>query len=294
MDTTDIQNALSDALDRPIDVERLESVAGGDINQAAVAHTDAGQYFVKWNRAGPADLFEREEEALREMRRADTSLRIPEPIVSTRPVDGHPAFLVMEYLEPGRRVSDFDERLGRGLAELHNHASDAGFGFPHDNYCGTTLQPNDWGDEWVEFYREKRLRHQLQLAVDHRDVSSSDRRDYETMLSTPDALPGADPEPPALIHGDLWSGNLHVAPDGTPAIIDPAAYYGHREAELGMMELFGNYSDRVYDAYQEVRPLQSGWRERLPLYKLYHVMNHYNLFGGHYASQAFRIVRRYA
>ena len=112
------------------------------------------------------------------------------------------------------------------------------------------------------------------------------------MLDQLDTIIGIEPEPPALLHGDLWSGNLHVAPDGRPALIDPAAYYGHREAELGMMELFGGFSHTVYEAYQAHASLQDGWRRRLPVYKLYHVMNHYNLFGGHYGSQAFDIVRR--
>ena len=287
-----LEEILTDALGENVELDGLRRVGGGDINEAALADTSEGRFFVKWNRLGPRDLFEREEEALREMRSSETSLVIPEPILSRRPRDSHPALLVLEYLEPGRRVSDFDERLGRGLAELHAKSADR-FGFHHDNYCGTTLQPNAWTDDWIDFYREHRLRHQLRLAVENRNVSGSDRRAYESLLNRLDDFLGIDPEPSALIHGDLWSGNLHVAPDGRPSIIDPAAYYGHPEAEIGMMELFGRYSQRVYDAYQELRPLQDGWRERLPLYKLYHVMNHYNLFGGHYGSQAFDIVRRF-
>ena len=287
-----VTDLLAETFGSDLQVDRLTSVAGGDINDAAVAETNEGQFFVKWNRTGPPDLFEREAEALSEMRDSGTELAIPEPIAVARPEGERPGMLVMEYLAPGTKVADFDERFGRGLARLHQKSADA-FGFPHDNYCGTTTQPNDWTDDWVDFYREHRLGHQLRLAVDHRDVSSSDRRAFEQLLDRLDEFLGGEDASPALIHGDLWSGNLHVAPDGHPALIDPAAYYGHPEAEIGMMELFGGYSRTVYDAYQEVRPLRDGWRDRLELYSLYHVMNHYNLFGGHYGRRAFDIVGRW-
>ncbi len=288
-----LKEALDETLDTSVTIDHLETVSGGDINEAAVAETSEGKLFVKWNRGDvPDDLFKREAEALDEMREAETNLTIPEPICHRSPKEERPGFLVTEHLESGRRVPDFDEQLGRGLAQLHNHSSDQ-FGFKHDNYCGTTPQSNAWTDDWVDFYREHRLRHQLELAVEQRSVRDSDRKAFERLLERLDAYLVPEPEPPALIHGDLWNGNLHVAPDGTPALIDPAAYYGHREAEIGMMELFGGFSSRVYEAYEEVRPLQEGWRDRLSLYSLYHVMNHYNLFGGHWGDQAFDIVRRW-
>lgn len=285
-----MKDAIATALGTP--VTGLRPVSGGSINQAAVVETPDGELFVKWNRHPIPDQFDREAEALQALRDSGTSLRIPEPIVWRRPRGDTPAFLVIEYLEPGRKVADFDALLGRGLAELHAASADQ-FGFSHDNYCGATPQPNPWTDDWITFYREHRLRHQLEICADRRGFSSSDRADYERLLERLDELLGIEPEPPALIHGDLWSGNLHVAPDGLPSIIDPAAYYGHREAELGMMSLFGGFSSRVYDAYQESFPLQRGWRDRLPLYELYHVMNHYYLFGGGYGSQAMGIVKRF-
>lgn len=287
-----IAEALGEELGEQVSVARLRRVSGGSINQAAVVETSAGEFFVKWNRHPIPDQFDREAEGLAALQGSDSGLRIPEPIAWRRPRGDTPAFLVLEYLEPGRRVADFDAQLGRGLAALHRTSAER-FGFQHDNYCGATPQPNTWEGDWITFYREHRLRHQLQLAVDNRGVSGVDRRAYETMLDRLDVSLGIDPEPPALIHGDLWSGNLHVAPDGRPGLIDPAAYFGHREAELGMMNLFGGFSSAVYDAYDESYPLQPGWRERLPLYELYHVMNHYNLFGGHYGAQAFAIVRRF-
>jgi fructosamine-3-kinase len=251
------------------------------MNETAVVETDAGPFFAKWNRSPLPHLFEREAEGLRALAASGTSLRVP------RPVCARADLLVMEYLPPGRPAPDLDERFGRGLAELHRATAPA-YGFPHDNYCGTTPQPNGWLDDWTAFWRERRLRFQLDLAA---DMPRDERRVFDRLLGRLDALLVA--EPPALIHGDLWGGNRHVAPDGGPAIVDPAAYYGHREAELGMMVLFGGFSARVFAAYEEVRPLAPGWRDRLPLYSLYHVLNHRHLFGGGYGAQALRIARRF-
>lgn len=287
-----VADALQDALGTDVHVESTRSVGGGSINQAAVLQTNVDAYFLKWNRHPIDDQFELEAMALREMRSSPTDLVVPRPIVHRAPRDGMPGFLVIEYLEPGQRVVDFDEQLGRGLAQLHRESAE-GFGFHRDNYCGTTPQPNSWCGDWVEFYREQRLGFQLRLAVDKRGVSSSDRRAYEDLLDQLDEFLLTDESVPSLIHGDLWSGNLHVAPDGRPALIDPAAYYAHREAELGMMRLFGGFSERVFDAYDEAWPLDPGWRDRLDLYELYHLMNHYNLFGGSYGRRAFSIVERW-
>ena len=161
-----------------------------------------------------------------------------------------------------------------------------------DGYCGATPQPNPLSPTWSDFYAEHRLHHQLRLAR-ARGLAKRDGEVIERAIERARTLLDDD-EPPALIHGDLWSGNLHVTPDGTPALIDPAAYYAHREAELGMMTLFGGFSARVYDAYDEARPLRAGWRERLDLYALYHVLNHFHLFGGGYGAQAVALARSYA
>lgn len=287
-----VERRMAEALGTAVEVRDMRGASGGSINRAAVLDTSVGEFFLKWNRKPIADLFEVEAEALREMRDSQTDLVIPEPVVATRPTGDVPAFLVLEYLAPGTRISDFDEVLGRGLAQLHRMSAEQ-FGFHSDNYCGTTPQPNAWCEDWIEFYREQRLRHQLRLAVGERGVSRSDRRAWESLLDRLDDVLGIDPEPPALIHGDLWSGNLHVTPEGRPSLIDPAAYYGHREAELGMMDLFGGFSDRVFAAYDEAWPLQDGWETRIELYSLYHVLNHYNLFGGSYGQQAMSIVRNW-
>ena len=288
----EVRSALADALGQEVRIADARPVGGGCINSAARLETDHGDYFVKWNSAPLPGLFEREAEGLEAMGRSGSSLVFPEVVAHREPEGGRPGFLVTTWLEPGRRGPGFDEALGRGLAELHRASADA-FGFTHDNYCGATSQPNGWLGRWPDFYRERRLRHQLRLAVGAGLVSRADRRSYERLLERLDDLLPADGEVPALIHGDLWSGNLHVTAEGRPALIDPAAYYGHREAELGMMLLFGGFSAHVIAGYEEAWPLPPDWRSRVPLYSLYHLMNHLNLFGGGYGAQALAVVRRF-
>jgi len=287
-----VREALAEALGADPGALELDPAGGGCINSAAVTRAGGREWFVKWNDRPLPEQFAAEAAGLNALAASGTSLVVPRAVAWSDAGPGR-SFLAMDYLPPGSRVRGFEARLGRGLAELHQATSSRGFGFEVDGYCGATPQPNGWLPGWVEFYRERRLGHQLDLARG-RGLGADDYARGRRLLDRLDDLLGESAaEPPALIHGDLWSGNLHVAPDGRPSLIDPAAYYGHREAEIGMMELFGGFGPRVYAAYEEVRPLAPGWRERVDLYSLYHVLNHYNLFGGGYGSQAMRIVRRY-
>ena len=287
-----IERLLQYALGEYRSIEHVEPISGGDISDAALVETPHDRFFIKWHHSGPADLFEREAQALRLMRATDTELIIPEPLGVVRADDDLPAALVLEYLEPGRRGADFDEQLGRGLAQLHSASADA-YGFAHDNYCGTTLQPNDWTHDWIAFYGQQRLHHQVTLCDERRGLDTRQRRLLLRLVDGLDQWLDTHEHRPALIHGDLWAGNVHTTVDGQPAIFDPAAYYGHREAEMGMMKLFGGFSETVYDAYEEIDPLPQHWRTRVPLYSLYHVLNHYYIFGGHYAEQAASIAERW-
>jgi fructosamine-3-kinase len=267
----------------------LSGGGGGSINRSAILQCATTRLFVKWNDRPLPRQFEAESEGLKELRAARTSLRIPEPYAHYDGAAGE-SFLLMEYLEPAAECEAYDELLGRGLAELHRHGSEAGFGFTMDGYCGATPQPNPWHTNWSQFYSDQRIGHQLSLA-ERCGMRPADLAVLEQLRARLDEW--IDDEPPALIHGDLWSGNRHVSPEGLPSILDPAAYYAHREAELGMMSLFGGFSRRVWDSYNEAYPLREGWRERLDLYALYHVLNHFVLFGGGYGPQAVRIASRY-
>lgn len=286
--------ALSERFGEPVSVTGSRGIGGGCINEAMALETSKGRFFAKSNASVLEGLFAREAAGLSAMRKSGTRLAVPRVICFEDPAPGAPGFLITELLEPGRRERGFDEALGRGLAELHRATSDRGFGFEVDTYCGSTVQPNGWMDRWVDFYRERRIGFQMKLGRDRGVFSKGDARATESFLARLDDLLAGPAEPPALIHGDLWGGNLHVAPDGRPSLIDPAVYYGHREAELGMMTLFGGFSGRVFDAYHEAWPLEPGWRDRNALYTLYHLMNHANLFGGGYTGQAMSIVRRHA
>ena len=287
-----VAHAVGTALGPGLRVLAARPVGGGCINEAARLETDRGPLFCKWHDAPPPGMFAAEAEGLAAMRAAGADLHVPEPLAWRDGEEGGPGFLVTSWLERGRPGADFDTRLGEGLAALHT-ASAPRFGFSRDGYCGTTPQPNSWLPRWVDFYRTRRLGHQTRLARDGGRLDGAQAALLERLLGRLDELLADDGEPPALIHGDLWSGNLYAGEDGLPALVDPAAHYAHREAELGMMTLFGGFSDRVYAAYHAARPLAPGWRERNGLYQLYHVLNHLNLFGGGYGAQALALARRY-
>lgn len=291
--------ALERVTGAPITISRRTGLGGGSISRVERLDTGAGPFVLKWLPRAAADLFDAEAAGLLALAESGTSLTIPAIITSSSDDPGgeHRAsaapFIVLEFLPPAARCADFDERLGRGLAELHRHSNDR-FGFARDTYCGATRQPNAWADRWVGFYAASRLAHQTELAARAGAIDDHDRRTLEHVCSRLASWLTEPPEGPALIHGDLWSGNLHVTSVGRPALIDPAVYFAHREAELGMMTLFGGFSSRVFDAYHEAFPLEPGWRERNGLYQLYHVLNHVNLFGAGYLVQMRNLARRYA
>ena len=276
----DVRDAVARALGA--EVAEARSIGGGDINDAyRVALADGREVFVKTNARAPSTMFPAEANGLAWLAEPG-AIRIPEVLA------GSEHFLALELIEPGRRVAGFDEELGRALAALHRSGAPS-FGLDHDNFIGrlpqanAPAQPNDW----PTFYRERRLVPQLRMAEERGLASKSMRRGFDALFDRLDALVG-DPEPPARLHGDLWGGNLHVGEDGRPCLIDPAVYGGHREIDLAMMQLFGGFGPRVFDAYDEAYPLGDGWRERTPLYQLYFLMVHVNLFGSGYVGSAER------
>lgn len=261
----------------------------GGLHSSALARAGDHVIFVKWSDRSVPGQFAAEAAGLDALRECESGLAIPRVLCGSDAGPGR-SFLALEFLEPGVARPDFDELLGRGLAIVHRRSSSEGFGFPIDGTCGATFQPNGFLRSWVEFFRERRLRHQIRLAHER----GMAREHVALLESLADRIHRliADEPPPSLIHGDLWSGNVIVAPDGRPALVDPAAYFADREMEFGMMRLFGGFSSRVHDAYRESWPLRPEARYRVEAYMLYHVLNHFALFGGGYGLEAVAIARR--
>lgn len=281
---------LSDLYGQKTVLQQKEHIGGGCINHALMLKCNTGNFFLKWNSSCASDMFVKEEAGLQEMLSVQNEFLIIPQVIWAKHVDELPGLLLMEYLQPSVNNSGFDEKLGRGLAVLH-HKTNKKYGFHHDNYCGATIQNNQWNTSWIDFFGQQRIMHLVHLIVEKRGLTNSEIKIYEKLV---DKLPSilSHETKPSLIHGDLWSGNYMNSANG-PALIDPAAYYADREMELSIMTMFGGFSPRVWDAYQEMNPLPSGWKERNLLYQLYHVLNHYYLFGGSYLSQANYTARQF-
>jgi fructosamine-3-kinase len=291
-----MQTGLRAALEAALgsEVSQAGSLSGGDINQAhQIALADGRRLFVKTNARSPRGMFAAEARGLRWLAEPG-ALRIPEVVAVSRPEDAH-QFLVLELIASGRPADDFDESLGRGLAALHR-AGAPDFGLEHDNFIGWLPQENAPAATWTEFYRTRRLEPQLRRAVDEGTATPRMRRGFDQLFRVLDDLIGSPElcEPPARLHGDLWNGNLLCDDGGAPCLIDPAVYGGHREIDLAMMRFFGGFGARVFAAYEEVWPLADGSQARVPLYQLYPLMVHVNLFGGGYVGSAEAMLERLA
>jgi len=261
-------------------LERERGVGGGCINSARVLEGGGRRYFVKLNDARLLAMFEAEAEGLADLASTGT-VRVPAPICHG--VAEGQAWLAMECVDMGGSGRAL-ERFGRELAEMHRAGRDY-FGWHRDNTIGSTPQVNTPSDDWVAFYRDRRLGFQLDLAM-QRGAGGSLRREGERLMADLGAFFSTYKPAPSVLHGDLWSGNYAIDADGVPVMFDPAVYYGDREADLAMTELFGGFSPDFYRAYDEAWPLDAGYPVRKTLYNLYHIINHYNLFGGGYLAQA--------
>lgn len=282
---------LSARFGEKVAVRSVVSLAGGCINHAAKMETSAGTFFLKWNANGEPDMFLREAEGLAELKKAAKGELVIPDVYAAKATGDSPGFLVQEYLPPRPAHPGDDEKLGRGLGILHLYQNKQ-FGFYENNYCGATLQSNPWTDNWAVFFRDQRIGFLLQLIQNERPLPVAETDVYERLHGK---IPGLLPthSTPVLIHGDLWSGNYMMTEKG-PALIDPATCYADREMEFAIITLFGGFSQRFFYAYNEVNPLPADWKIRNRLYQLYHVLNHYYLFGGGYQSQALQIARYFA
>lgn len=278
----EISDSLASAVGGAGKITGKHQLSGGSINSAYRVETEhGGSFFVKLNREELLSMFEAESEGLQELRKAN-AIRVPEPVLSGAG-QGY-SWIVTEYISFGRGTARTEEMFGRQFAEMHRYVSDR-FGWHRNNSIGSTPQMNGRTDDWVEFYRMHRLGFQLNLAAENGFRGSLQTKGERLMVDLGSFFCDYK-SVPSLMHGDLWGGNKGVDEDGNPVIFDPAVYYGDREADLAMTTLFGGFSSRFYDAYDEAWPLDEGYRIRKTLYNLYHILNHANLFGGGYASQA--------
>jgi fructosamine-3-kinase len=240
----------------------------------------------------PAGLFETEARSLAALA-GTTALRVPRVVAvhDSAAESGGERWLLLEWLEPGHAERATWAQLGTGLAQLHR-TRDERAGWPHDNFIGALPQDNQPLGDWAAFWRARRLEPQLRRAYDDGAFDQSEARRFDALLAALDGLLAAAAEDGhSLLHGDLWSGNLHVLRGGVPALIDPASYHGHREVDLAMTRLFGGFDDGFYDAYTEAWPLQPGHAARLPIYQLYYLLVHVNLFGASYRSNTLAALR---
>ncbi|WP_426415646.1 fructosamine kinase family protein [Aestuariirhabdus sp. LZHN29] len=275
---------LERALACRITIASVRELSGGDINQAWRLETDRGRFFLKYNEAEGQEgnrNFETEVGSLAALRACD-ALRVPRVICCQRWQGGN--YLVLEHLSlrPERGAA-----LGQALARLHREHQGSAYGWAENNFIGLTPQYNGAIKSWATFYARFRIGPQLTLA-NQRGAKLGDVEAWVEQIET--RLAGHHP-PPSLLHGDLWAGNAASTTDAEPVLFDPACFYGDRETDLAMTRLFGGFAPSFYSAYEAQWPLDPGYYERESLYQLYHILNHFNLFGGNYRGQAERILK---
>lgn len=283
---TTIRERVAKALNT--ELKNFSFCSGGCINHGGKLATQAGDYFLKWNdlKKFPG-MFEAEAKGLKLLLKPSV-IDVPEVVLVA--ADGTHQFIVMEFIAERSKAHTHWKHLGMQLAALHQNLSPS-YGLDHDNYIGSLRQFNKPSQKWVDFFIEQRLEVQVKLASDNQKI---DKNIINQFASIYKKLPGMLPEePPSLLHGDLWSGNLITNAQGDPCLIDPAVYYGNRECELALTKLFGGFSEEFYDTYNNAFPLQSGFQIRFDVYNLYPLMVHVNLFGGGYLSQVVSILRHF-
>lgn len=281
-----IKQAISDKLN--IGIKGFSATSGGCISNGGKVSTTEGNFFLKWNSLKQfPGMFKVEEAGLQLLAKSKT-LRLPETVLTAEVDDWQ--YILMEFIEQGTWDNGHWATLGEQLASLHQHTN-VKYGLDHDNYIGALKQKNSWTESWIDFFIQCRLAPQLQLLREANRVETAFVDALESLY--PKLIDLLPVESPALLHGDLWSGNVIMGKED-PFVIDPAVYYGHREVEISFTRLFGGFDSLFYEAYVHHFPLQPGFDQRIELYNLYPLLVHANLFGQSYISRISSILNKYA
>jgi fructosamine-3-kinase len=281
----EIATKITQATGKTFEMTSTLSVGGGCINQGYQLIGKDIKYFVKLNQAAQVSMFEAEALGLTQMYETKT-ITIPKPICWG--VAGNSCYIVLEWLNLGKGNNSSWLEMGRQLAQMHQQGRAERYGWEINNTIGSTPQINTWMDNWGDFFAQQRIGYQLQLAKRKGGSFADTKRVIEAVR-----VKLADRQPKAsIVHGDLWSGNASITADGEPTIFDPATYYGDREVDLAMTELFGGFPAVFYQGYNQQWQLDAGYQQRKNIYNLYHILNHFNLFGGGYASQAKQMIQQ--
>lgn len=275
-----LSGALSSYLGRPAAPASVRSVAGGSINSAYRVTAGNESFFVKVNAADTCpEMLAKEAKGLKFISE-NSHFKVPEVIEVG--LAASQQYMVMQFIESAAEANGYWEQFGAELAHMHRSSADL-FGLEYDNYMGSMVQYNRCAEKWADFFVEQRLLPQIKAARDAGKADPSMVRGFDRLFSKAEDL--FPVEPPAAVHGDLWSGNFMTGPDGRAAIFDPAVYFGHREVDIAMTRLFGGFDPAFYRGYHAAYPLEPGWEQRIEIANLYPLMVHVNLFGGGYAAQ---------
>ncbi len=283
---SDIQQQVETVLKCPI--RSIRGIMGGQISHAFEVSSDAASYFLKTNSTAQAAAMFKTEAAGLALLALSASIKLPEVIDFGTTSVG--SYILMSFHSSGMRPKGFWEDFGAALAQFHRTTA-PDFGLDHNNFIGSLPQSNGQHSTWPSFYWEERIMPQLKISECQKGMQTIDFQEFEKFyLRLSDLFPE---EPPALVHGDLWSGNFLCGTDGAPVLFDPAASFSHREMDLAMTRLFGGFDRPFYRGYEEVWPLAPGFEERLPAYQLYYLLVHMNLFGGSYLRSVREILKHF-